>query len=286
MVKSPALKKRVGSAVYILPNLLTTGNLFFGFFSIIKSLQGQFGWAAVAILLAGIFDILDGRVARMTHSSSEFGVQYDSLCDLVSFGLAPAFLMFQYGLHELGRLGWMVSFIFLACGALRLARFNVFSAIGQATGDFIGLPIPLAAYNIACFVLLHLEVFGANVQNTETPLRFLAQYLDGSILKSYVFLGVGLLLAVAMVSNFPYRSHKTLKLKGVIRPFKFLSLVVLLFALVGYLPELFGFLLCFIYAISGPIDWLLGNNKLNDDAIYFSSEDEPQDDENSSDSDS
>jgi CDP-diacylglycerol--serine O-phosphatidyltransferase len=131
--------------------LITTGNLFFGFFSIVKSLQGDFAWASVAILLAAIFDVLDGRVARMTKSTSEFGVQYDSLCDLMSFGLAPALLMYQAGLQHAGRLGWIICFMFLAAGALRLARFNVQSSIGKASGDFTGLPIPMAAAVVACF---------------------------------------------------------------------------------------------------------------------------------------
>ena len=140
---------RLGGAVYILPNLLTTGNLFFGFFSIIKSLNGEFGWAAGAIFLAAIFDVLDGRVARLTKGTSEFGVQYDSLCDCVSFGVAPAFLMYQFGLVNLGRMGWAACFVFMACGTLRLARFNVLSAIGKASGDFTGLPIPMAAIAVA-----------------------------------------------------------------------------------------------------------------------------------------
>ena len=107
-------RPHIGGAVYILPNLLTTGNLFFGYFSIIKAVQGDFVWASAAILLAAVFDILDGRVARLANASSEFGVQYDSLCDLVSFGLAPAILMFQYGVNTLGRVGWVCCFIYMA----------------------------------------------------------------------------------------------------------------------------------------------------------------------------
>src|SRR5688500_11117724 len=145
-------RPRIGGAVYILPNLLTTGNLFFGFFAIMKALQGEFFWAGSAIIIAAVFDMLDGRVARLTKGTSEFGVQYDSLCDLVSFGAAPAIMMFQYGLNAFGRFGWVLCFLFMACGALRLARFNVQSSIGKASGDFTGLPIPMAAAVVATYV--------------------------------------------------------------------------------------------------------------------------------------
>ena len=147
-------KRKLGGAIYILPNLVTTGNLFFGFFSIVKGLQGDFYQAAIAILLAAVFDLLDGRVARLTGATSEFGVQYDSLCDLVSFGAAPALLMYNEGLHAAGRIGWIICFMFMACGALRLARFNVQSAIETTGTDFVGLPIPMSAAVIACFVAL------------------------------------------------------------------------------------------------------------------------------------
>ncbi len=261
-------KKKLGGAIYILPNLITTGNLFFGFFSIVKSLQGSFLWASAAILLAAIFDVLDGRVARMTKSTSEFGVQYDSLCDLVSFGLAPSLLMYQAGLNELGRLGWIICFIFLACGALRLARFNVQSSIGKASGDFTGLPIPMAAGVVACFVALWAG-FEAKSDDFQV-LVWIDRTLKDNAFRTTYFAVSGFLLAMAMVTNIPYRSHKTINFKGV-KPFRLLVMGVALVALVAAHPEIFGFLLFFGYAASGPIEWLLGWTKLVDDDDIFES---------------
>ncbi|MBC7660387.1 MAG: CDP-diacylglycerol--serine O-phosphatidyltransferase [Chitinophagaceae bacterium] len=259
-------RRRLGGAIYILPNLITTGNLFFGFFSIVKSLQGDFAWASMAILLAAIFDVLDGRVARMTNSSSEFGVQYDSLCDLMSFGLAPAILMYCAGLREAGRLGWIICFMFLAAGALRLARFNVQSSIGKASGDFTGLPIPMAAGVVACFVALWSDF---EKQTNEYPvLVWIETVLKNADFRLWFFAITGFLLAVAMVTNISYRSHKTLKITG-IKPFRLLALGVAIVALVATQPQLFGFLIFFGYAISGPIEWLFGWTKLVDDDDIF-----------------
>lgn len=271
-------KKRLGGAVYILPNLFTTGNLFFGFFSIVKALQGDFLWAASAILLAAVFDVLDGRVARLTGGTSEFGVQYDSLCDLVSFGLAPALLMYQAGLSELGRLGWIVCFIFLACGALRLARFNVQSSIGKASGDFTGLPIPMAAAVIALFVSMW-KGFAAHPNDVWVAM-WLEDLFNLVYFRMAFFLIAGISLGLAMVTNVPYRSHKTIRIRGV-RPFKLLVISVALLAFVAYQPELIGFLLAFTYAISGPIEWLLGWSKLVDDDDIFEQDEENMIDGNS-----
>jgi CDP-diacylglycerol--serine O-phosphatidyltransferase len=254
----------------LIPNLLTTGNLFFGYFSIIKSMQNQFLWAANAILLSTIFDILDGRVARLTRSTSEFGVQYDSLCDLVSFGLAPAILMYQFGLYRVGRIGWILCFIYLACGALRLARFNVQSAIGKANGDFTGLPIPAPAGLIACFV------------------GFIAEYGDPENLEFWVIkklydvftvteVRVGFLLVMApilawfMVSNITFRSHKSLNIR-IIKPFKLLVLFVVIVGLCAYKATLAGFLFFFAYALSGPVEWILGRKAADEDDIFEVSE--------------
>jgi CDP-diacylglycerol--serine O-phosphatidyltransferase len=261
-------KQKLGGAIYILPNLITTGNLFFGFFSIVKSLQGSFLWASGAILLAAIFDVLDGRVARMTKSTSEFGIQYDSLCDLVSFGLAPSLLMYQAGLSDLGRLGWIVCFLFLACGALRLARFNVQSSIGKASGDFTGLPIPMAAGVVACFIALW-SGFQAKPDDFQI-LIWLDSLLKDSAFRTTYFAVSGFLLAMAMVTNIPYRSHKTINFRG-IKPFRLLVIGVALVALIATHPEIFGFLIFFIYAISGPVEWLLGWTKLVDDDDIFES---------------
>ncbi len=267
MATRTARRPLLGGAVYVLPNLLTTGNLFFGFFSIVKALEGQFAWAASAILLASLFDMLDGRVARLTRGTSEFGVQYDSLCDVVSFGVAPAFLMYQFGLQELGRLGWIASFVFMACGALRLARFNVQSSIGKASGDFTGLPIPMAAIVVATFVSLTVEWEVNKAAYGWIPANILDGFTSHSFRNSFMALS-GFLLAVAMVSNVVYRSHKAIKVKGV-KPFKLLVMIVLLIGLLAFQPEMVGFVLAFGYAVSGPIEWMLGWKKAVDDDEIF-----------------
>lgn len=265
-MKAIGTRRKLGGAIYILPNLITTGNLFFGFFSIVKGLQGNFLWASGAILLAAIFDVLDGRVARMTNSQSEFGVQYDSLCDLISFGAAPALLMYKAGLSEAGRLGWIVCFMFLACGALRLARFNVQSSIGKASGDFTGLPIPMAAGVVACFVALWMEF---ETKPSDFQLLFwIENTIQNPMFRQWFFAITGLLLAMAMVTNVPYRSHKTLNIRG-IKPFRLLVLAVAMVALIATQPEIFGFLIFFGYALSGPLEWLFGWTKIVDDDDIF-----------------
>jgi len=266
----------LGGAVYVLPNLLTTGNLFFGFFSIVKALQGQFHWAAPAILLAALFDVLDGRVARLTRGTSEFGVQYDSLCDVVSFGVAPAFLMYQFGLSNLGRMGWIACFLFMACGALRLARFNVQSSIGKASGDFTGLPIPMAAIVVACFVSFIVDLEANAASYFWLPANTQA-FLVGEKFRQVFLLVAAPSLALAMVSNIVYRSHKALKIKAV-KPFKMLVIIVIITAFLAYLPETLGFALALTYALSGPFEWLLGWKKPTDDDEIFAPQ---QDDEDS-----
>jgi CDP-diacylglycerol--serine O-phosphatidyltransferase len=258
----------VGGAVYILPNLLTTGNLFFGFFSVIKAYEGQFGWAAAAIFLASVFDLLDGRVARLTHSTSEFGVQYDSLCDLFSFGAAPALLMYKYGLHSFPRIGWIVCFIFLACGALRLARFNVQSAIGKAGGDFTGLPIPMAAFVVAAFIAAVEDIKNAQSQSFWLT-RQLSHLVEWNRFLDWFLLFFALSLAFLMVSNIAYRSHKSINIKH-IKPFTLLAILVAIIGFAAYHPELVGFFLAITYAISGPFEWLMGWKKLTDDDEIFS----------------
>jgi len=258
---------RLGGAVYILPNLITTGNLFFGFFSIIKSMNGHFGWAAAAIFLAAIFDILDGRVARLTKGTSEFGVQYDSLCDCVSFGVAPAFLMYQYGLLELGRIGWVACFMFMACGALRLARFNVLSSIGKASGDFTGLPIPMAAITVASFISLMVDLDQRYALGTLAD-NVLVKFLIDTDMRKFFLFGLSPFLALLMVSNIIYKSHKVLKF-GSVRPFQLLVILVMLVSIVAYAPEMVGFGLIFFYVLSGPLAWAFGWTKLTKEEEIF-----------------
>lgn len=269
-------KPRIGSAVYVLPNLLTTGNLFWGFFAMHKALAGEFAWAGSAILLAAVFDMLDGRVARLTKGTSEFGVQYDSLCDLVSFGCAPAIIMYQFGLMKYGRIGWIVCFLYMACGALRLARFNVQSSIGKANGDFTGLPIPMAAAVVATFVL-----FIQDLESIKTTGSWLADtymtYLEGPLAKANIMLAIAPILSIAMVSNMAFRSHKAIKVQG-IGPFKLLAIFVFLLSILAWQPEMVGFFGCLLYALSGPIEWAMGWKKpMEDDEIFGQEEDEDDD---------
>lgn len=268
-------KPRIGGAVYILPNLLTTGNLFWGFFSIMKSLQGQFAWAGGAIILAAVFDVLDGRVARLTKGTSEFGVQYDSLCDLVSFGCAPAILMYHFGLGAFGRMGWILCFLFMACGALRLARFNVMSGIGKASGDFTGLPIPMAAAVIATFALFMTELETASDSTGVLITRILRRWLVDPEFKQNFLVVAAPTLSFLMVSNIVYRSHKVLKITSV-KPFKLLALFTLGIAVIAYQPETVGFLLCVGYAASGLVEWALGWKKPTEDDEIFAPQDEDE----------
>lgn len=138
--------------IYLLPNFVTTANMFCGFYSVVASTQSDYKTAAWAILAAAVFDLLDGRIARLARATSQFGIEYDSLSDLMSFGMAPAFLAYEWVLKPYGRLGWAIAFLFLACGALRLARFNS-NVHSVPKGTFQGLPIPMAAGELATFAI-------------------------------------------------------------------------------------------------------------------------------------
>lgn len=269
-------KPKIGSAVYVLPNLLTTGNLFWGFFAMHKALVGEFAWAGSAILLAAVFDMLDGRVARLTKGTSEFGVQYDSLCDLVSFGCAPAIIMYQFGLMQYGRIGWIVCFLFMACGALRLARFNVQSSIGKANGDFTGLPIPMAAAVVATFVLFIQDMESIKSSGTWLAHTYV-NYMEGTQAKANFMLALAPILSIAMVSNIAFRSHKAIKVQGV-GPFKLLAVFVFLLSILAWQPEMVGFFGCLLYALSGPLEWALGWKKPMEDGEIFASEEDEDDD--------
>ena len=218
--------------VYILPNLFTTGNLFCGFWSLISVFQEKYFYAAVAILLAAVFDVLDGKVARLSGATSKFGVQYDSLADLVSFGIAPAMLAFSWALRPYGRFGWLAAFLFVVCGALRLARFNVMSSSGEVK-YFKGLPIPAAASMIALTILLYLRL------------------IETGWTKDIVILVMIYILAFLMVSNIRYFSFKELELSRR-KPFSIFIFVVLSMIVILMEPVivLSGFVLCYVF--SGP----------------------------------
>ena len=227
--------------VYILPNLFTTGNLYCGFWAIISVFQERFFYAAIAILLAAVFDVLDGKVARLSGATSKFGVQYDSLADLVSFGIAPAVLAFSWALRPYGRFGWLAAFLFVVCGALRLARFNVQSTSGEIK-YFKGLPIPAAASMIALTILLYLRL------------------IETGWVKDIIILIMIWVLAFLMVSNIRYFSLKELDLSKR-KPFSLFIFVILSMIVIIMEPTLmlFGFVL--LYVFSGPVNMLLAWHK-------------------------
>lgn len=224
--------KRLGMYVYILPNMVTIGNLFCGFYSILSTFQKEYKIAAIAIVVAAVFDQLDGRLARLTRATSKFGAELDSLCDAVSFGVAPAMLMYQWALQPFGRLGYMASFLFAACGVLRLARFNVQVGVVEKN-YFQGLPIPMAAGIIASAYLAFEDM---------------GWIAEGNI----TLLLVTMLLAIVMVSNFRYRSFKDFDLKQRL-PFRYLVGGVSVLFVVALRPEVMLFVLFFGYAALGAV---------------------------------
>lgn len=220
--------------IYLLPNLFTTGALFCGFFAIVKAMNGDFEMAAFAIAAAMVLDGLDGRVARMTSTQSAFGAEYDSLSDMVSFGVAPALVIYEWSLKDLGKLGWIATFVYVAGGALRLARFNT-QLDNPDKRFFQGLPIPSAAALVSGFVWLMNERLGVRGADPYVP---------------YVSVAVAILIGLTMVSNVPYYSFKTLNMK---RSVPFLTIVVLVFAfaLVMYDPAAVFFAVMVMYWLAG-----------------------------------
>jgi CDP-diacylglycerol--serine O-phosphatidyltransferase len=222
-----------GRGIYLLPNLFTTAALFAGFYAVLAAMNGQFEKAAIAIFLAMILDGLDGRVARMTNTQTAFGAEYDSLSDMVAFGLAPSLVMYEWSLSSLGKLGWMAAFIYTAGAALRLARFN--SRLDTADKRFFtGLPSPSAAAILAGFVWVAVDnaVPGQD-------LAWLALVLTA---------GAGLL----MVSNILFHSFKQIDFKGKV-PFFGIVAVMLAFAVILSEPALVLFVIFLAYTISGPV---------------------------------
>jgi len=218
-------------SVYLLPNLLTTMSLLSGFYSIISSIKGEFFLAAVAILVAAVFDGLDGRVARLTGTTSKFGVEYDSLCDLLSFGVAPALLVYLWIMQPYGRYGWLAAFLYVATTALRLARFN--SSIGRTPKNyFIGLPCPAAAGMIATAVLFS---------------RYAS--IDSR------FMDIAMLLMVYGLSYLMVSTHQYHNFKHVsrARTFQFMVFMVLLIMVVATEPQVTLFFIGVLYILSGPL---------------------------------
>lgn len=229
-------RDRMKKGIYVLPNLFTTASLLAGFYSIVMAMYGKFTRASAAILIAWILDGLDGRMARLTNTTSKFGAEYDSLADLVAFGVAPAILVYVWSLSPYGKWGWMAAFLFVVCGALRLARFNVqVNIIDKKL--FNGLPIPAAAVVVASTVILfhHLGVEGR-------------------------FNHIGILFAVAavsllMVSSVKYYSFKDLNY-FTRKPFISFVLIVLIMMIVIAEPQITIFTFSLGYSLSGPA-WLV-----------------------------
>ena len=228
-------------SIYLLPNLFTTAALFAGFYAIVQSMNGRYEIAAVSIFIAMVLDGLDGRVARLTHTQSEFGAEYDSLSDMVSFGVAPSILMYEWAFRDLGKWGWFAAFIYCAGAALRLARFNTNIDIVDKR-YFQGLPSPAAAALVAGFVWVMLDN-----KFTGYDLRWYAAALT-------VFAGL------SMVSNFKYYSFKSINMRKSV-PFFVIFLFALFFIFVAQNPPLHLFLLFFGYCLSGYVMSLLDLRK-------------------------
>jgi CDP-diacylglycerol--serine O-phosphatidyltransferase len=234
--ETPFKKSRIKKGIYVLPNLFTTASLFCGFYSIIASLKEHFVPASIIILVAVVFDGLDGRIARFTNTTSKFGAEYDSLSDVIAFGVAPSFLAYNWAMSFYGKWGWLAAFLFVLCGALRLARYNI--QIGMIESKvFNGLPIPAAASVVATTVIFF-DYAGVE-----------GKFHDPSMI---FFVTV---LSILMVSNIKYYSFKDMKLFSREPFMTFFSLIILLIVLVA-IPEIVAFVALLGYAISGPIWWL------------------------------
>ena len=232
-------KIRIKKGIYILPNLFTSASLFCGFYSIIASFKEHFVPAAIAVLVAVVFDGLDGRVARLTNTTSKFGAEYDSLADVIAFGIAPSLLAYNWSLSIYGKLGWIVSFLFVLCGALRLARYNIQIGIVEST-VFNGLPIPAAASVVATTVIF-----------------FSSDYVgvEGKFHNIFIMVFV-IIVSLLMVSGVKYYSFKDMKLLAR-KPFTIFFWSVVLLVIIVAEPEIMFFVIMSGYAISGPVWWLI-----------------------------
>jgi len=249
----PAVERPRSRGVYLLPNAFTTANLFAGFYAIVQSMNGNFEAAAVAIFVAMVLDSLDGRVARLTNTQSAFGEQFDSMSDMVSFGVAPALVIYEWSLRGMGKLGWLAAFIYVAGAALRLARFN--ANIGVVDKRYFqGLPSPAAAALIAGLVWIATDLRETRwIEATGTDLRWLALVIT-------VYAGV------TMISNAPFYSFKDLNLRKSV-PYMAMPLIVLAFVLVSFDPPVVLFSLFLVYAVSGYVVWLWRWRTVRPDAL-------------------
>ncbi len=236
--KNDSIRPRMRDrGIYLLPNLFTTGALFAGFYAVVQAMNGRFEHAAVAIFIAMVLDGLDGRVARLTHTQSAFGAEYDSLSDMVSFGVAPALVIYEFALQGMGKFGWIAAFVYCAGAALRLARFNTQLDTVTDKRFFQGLPSPAAAALIAGFVWVMVE-YGVAGQD----IRWLAAL-------------IALFGGLTMVSNFRFYSGKEINLRKSV-PFFVILLIVLAFILVSTSPPEVLFGVFVLYGLSGYGDAL------------------------------
>ncbi|NOT56842.1 MAG: CDP-diacylglycerol--serine O-phosphatidyltransferase [Deltaproteobacteria bacterium] len=233
-IVTPPLRR----GVYLLPNLVTTGGLFCGFFSVISTFRENYLIAAIAVLVALVCDALDGRIARLTHTTSPFGVQYDSLSDVIAFGVAPGVLAYRWALETWGAWGWLAASLYVTCGALRLARFNV-QVDTADKGHFVGLPIPAAAGVIATTILMYYFLGGEGATNKHVTLLLLIYALGG-----------------LMVSTVPYYSFKDLHIRNR-QPFWWLIAGIIVVQVTIAEPQLMLFSIFSLYALSGPVLMLL-----------------------------
>jgi CDP-diacylglycerol--serine O-phosphatidyltransferase len=245
-IKKDLLGKK---SFYLLPNILTTASLFSGFYAIVQSMNGAYDHASIAIFVALILDGLDGRVARMTNTQSAFGAEYDSLSDMVSFGVAPALVMYVWALNPLGKLGWIAAFVYCTCAAFRLARFNVKLDIDNKK-FFSGLPSPAAATLLASFIWIS---FDNGISGNDIFLGFFQMQWFAWILTIFT--------ALSMTSDLKYYSGKDLNFRKS-QPYVAILIIVLIFGIISHNPAEIIFLISFGYALSGPYDYL--RKKLKD----------------------
>ena len=247
--KRPTLRRQSDSlrsrGIYLLPNLFTSASLFAGFYAIVQAMNSNFEHSAIAIFIAMLLDGLDGRVARMTNTQSAFGAEYDSLSDMVSFGVAPALIMYVWALKPMGKLGWIAAFIYCACAALRLARFNTkLEDEHQDKRYFQGLPSPASAALLAGFVWVAYEY---NVDGREI--------FFGAIQMKWLAWGLTVFAALSMVSDLKFYSGKDINLKESV-PFVAILAIMMGIVLISYSPPEVLFTVVFVYALSGYYLWV------------------------------
>ena len=266
-------KRRKG--IYVLPNLFTLAALFGGFYSVVMAMNGRFDLATIGVFAAMVLDSLDGRVARLTHTQSAFGEQMDSLSDMVSFGAAPALIAYEWALRPLGRWGWIAAFVYCACAALRLARFNVNTGVVDKR-YFQGLPSPAAAALVTGFIWLTNEIITAH-RDVPWFKAFIELFTGGGILRtdlSWFMFAITLVAGLTMVTNVPYYSFKDFGGKRSV-PFALLIGVVLLMAVISIEPPTMLFLLFVLYALSGYVLYVWRKATGQYVSIVATSTDEP-----------